>query len=72
MAIPRIVFVVSILAVPSLVGGAESAVPGWTHLSSKKGNLPAPGQSNQQTSALTFDVDGDGSSEFSVGSDALP
>jgi len=32
----------------------------WTHLSSKNGDLPAPGPSTQQTASLILDIDKDG------------
>lgn len=39
----------------------------WEHLSSKRGDLPAPGNSLQQTSALILDVDKDGRQDFIIG-----
>lgn len=36
----------------------------WKHLSSSKGQLPAPGKSHQQTGAVIFDVDKDGVNDF--------
>ena len=36
----------------------------WTHLSSKHGDLPAPGESTQQTGALVADLDKDGINDF--------
>src|SRR5437660_2008730 len=38
--------------------------PKWTHLSSKNGDLPAPGGSTQQTGALLADLDQDGVNDF--------
>ena len=39
----------------------------WEHLSSKNGNIPAPGLSNQQTASLILDVDKDGINDFIIG-----
>lgn len=39
----------------------------WKHLSSKNGDLPPPGESKQQTAALVFDVDKDGTNDFIIG-----
>jgi len=36
----------------------------WTHLSSKNGDLPMPGESTQQTGSLIADLDKDGIKEF--------
>ena len=40
----------------------------WTHLSSKNGDLPAPGEATQQTASLILDVDKDGVNDFVIGS----
>jgi hypothetical protein len=45
----------------ALAGAAE---PQWKHLSSKKGDLPAPGESTQQTGAVVGDFDKDGLNDF--------
>jgi hypothetical protein len=50
---------------------AASAVAGagqveWKHLSSKTGDLPAPGNSTQQTASLILDVDKDGVNDFVI------
>ena len=42
--------------------------PTWTHLSSKTGDLPAPGTSIQQTACLVLDIDKDGLNDIVVGS----
>lgn len=39
----------------------------WTHLSSKNGGLPTPGESTQQTAAIVLDVDKDGVNDFILG-----
>jgi hypothetical protein len=39
----------------------------WVHLSSKTGDLPVPGESDQQTASLVLDVDQDGLSDFVIG-----
>jgi len=40
----------------------------WVHLSSKNGDIPAPGPSTQQTASLILDVDKDGINDIIVGS----
>jgi hypothetical protein len=42
--------------------------PDWTHLSSKNGDLPAPGTATQQTASLILDVDRDGVNDFVIAS----
>ena len=49
---------------PRLTGGT----PKWTHLSSKTGDLPAPGTSTQQTGCLVLDIDKDGLNDIVVAS----
>jgi len=44
----------------SLVSAADIPLPVWKHLSSRNGDLPAANGGTQQTSCVTFDVDGDG------------
>jgi hypothetical protein len=44
----------------------------WTHLSSKNGDLPPPGNSVEQTSALIFDIDNDGVNDFVIASRKAP
>ena len=44
----------------SLVSGADIPLPAWKHLSSRNGDLPVPNGGTQQTSCITFDIDGDG------------
>ena len=39
----------------------------WIALSSRRGDLPLPGQSNQQTAALILDIDLDGLNDFVIG-----
>jgi hypothetical protein len=39
----------------------------WWHLSSRTGDLPMPGESDQQTASLVLDVDGDGLQDFVIG-----
>jgi hypothetical protein len=39
----------------------------WQHLSSKAGDLPAPGESQQQTACVVVDVDKDGVNDFVLG-----
>ena len=40
--------------------------PQWKHLSSKNGDLPAPGTSTEQTGALVADFDKDGTNDFII------
>jgi hypothetical protein len=42
----------------------------WLHLSSGTGDLPMPGESDQQTASLVLDVDGDGLDDFVIGARA--
>src|SRR5262245_31881470 len=39
----------------------------WTHLSSQNGDLPAPGESTQQTASIVLDVDKDSVNDFVLG-----
>ncbi|MHB8524048.1 MAG: FG-GAP repeat domain-containing protein [Limisphaerales bacterium] len=43
---------------------ASAADPRWVHLSSKTGDLPAPGESTEQTGAVIADLDQDGVNDF--------
>jgi FG-GAP-like repeat len=47
-----------------------SVSPEWVHLSSTWGDLPAPGESDQQTASLVLDVDQDGRTDFVIGARA--
>jgi hypothetical protein len=40
----------------------------WKHLSSKNGEIPAPGPSTQQTACLILDVDRNAKNDFIIGS----
>src|SRR5437762_12452720 len=51
------------LCTASGLSGAEIQ---WTLLSSKKGDLPVPGESTQQTGNLVADLDNDGLSDFGI------
>ena len=42
----------------------------WVHLSSKTGDLPVRGESDQQTASLVLDVDQDGLGDFVIGARA--
>ena len=42
-------------------------IPRWKHLSSRTGELPVPNGGLQQTTAVVFDVDGDGVNDFVLG-----
>ena len=39
----------------------------WQHMSSKNGDIPAPGPSTQQTASMVVDVDKDGINDFIIG-----
>ena len=45
----------------------DSVSPDFVHLSSRTGDLPVPGESDQQTASLVLDVDQDGLSDFVIG-----
>jgi hypothetical protein len=45
----------------------EAAGLRWLHLSSRRGELPVPGPSPQQTAALVVDLDRDGLNDFVLG-----
>ena len=54
----------------ALIAAALMAQPGpfvWKHLTSKKGDLPAPNRGTEQTSATVFDIDKDGVNDFVIG-----
>jgi FG-GAP-like repeat len=46
----------------------EKAFPSWSQLSSKRGELPCPGTSEQQTACLVLDIDKDGLNDMVIGS----
>ncbi|MCX8157607.1 MAG: VCBS repeat-containing protein [Verrucomicrobiae bacterium] len=54
----------------SEVGAAEEAAPqvypALQHLSTARGDLPAPNGGNQQTASLVLDIDGDGLNDFVI------
>src|ERR1051325_2238230 len=52
---------VVLASMPILSPAAEVT---WTHLSSKTGDLPVPGESTQQTGNLVADLDRDGTNDF--------
>lgn len=61
-SIPRLAALACILAG---VQAASAQTPvQWKHLSSKTGDLPAPGPSIQQTGAIVADFDKDGTNDF--------
>jgi hypothetical protein len=43
-----------------------SVSPEWLHLSGTRGDLPVPGESDQQTASLVLDVDLDGLNDFVI------
>jgi hypothetical protein len=49
---------------PTTTAGQGEHSLRWRHLSSKKGDLPAPGPSTQQTGAVVADLDQDGLNDF--------
>ncbi len=52
------------LGLVGTAGALSAEFPRWEHLSSRHGDLPAPGESTQQTSALIADLDKDGTNDF--------
>jgi len=56
----------SILPV-AVAATAAPPPPVWQHLSSRAGELPVPNGGLQQTTAVVFDVDGDGLNDFVLG-----
>ena len=66
---PFFVFIAILSIVASaLAGCGRSRSTEWIHLSSKNGDIPAPGPSTQQTASLILDVDKDGLNDFVIGS----
>jgi len=64
----RIALLLSLAALCAAGSTARAARPlTWTHLSSKYGDLPAPGSSTQQTASLVLDIDKDGLTDLVVG-----
>ena len=63
MTIP-LTFVVGVILLAPQAGGRES--PEWKHLSSKTGDLPAPGTSKEQTGCLVLDIDKNGLNDIVV------
>jgi len=68
-------FALAALAFGTLGAGLARAAEGarpkfvkWKHLSSKTGDIPAPGPSTQQTACQVFDVDKDGVNDFVIAS----
>jgi len=60
-----------IIATPSPAVAADSSTARWVHLSSKNGDLPAPGPL-EQTACAVFDVDKDGVDDIVIGCRKLP
>jgi len=64
--------VLTALLLTALLGGGPKAnaqqktKDGWQHLSTEKGDLPAPNGSDQQTSTAVADVDGDDVNDFFI------
>lgn len=61
----RIALAALLLAALVRAGSADEVR--WRHLSSKTGDLPAPGPSTQQTAAVVADLDRDGVNDFVLG-----
>jgi hypothetical protein len=59
-----------LLAMPLLaqVPTGERTFPVWTHLTSKAGDLPAPGTATEQTACLVVDLDKDGINDIVLAS----
>lgn len=66
---PPLLLLVTILAGVFARLGADPTppLPVWQHLSSRQGELPVPNGGLQQTTAVVFDVDGDGVNDFVLG-----
>lgn len=52
---------------PARAGAVEAAGLRWLHLSSRRGDLPVPTASRQQTAAVVADLDKDGRNDFVLG-----
>lgn len=52
---------------PDRFGVVETAGRRWLHLSTRRGDLPLPGNSRQQTAALIADLDNDGLNDIVLG-----
>jgi hypothetical protein len=50
----------------SVLLAAAPPLPAWKHLSSRRGELPAPSNGTEQTAALVFDIDGDKTADIVV------
>jgi len=55
-------------ALISCGGDSGGETSHWASLSSKRGQIPEPGPSKQQTASMILDVDNDGDSDFIIGS----
>src|SRR5438445_13728582 len=53
-----------LLSFLSLLTSLAAEEPKWSHLSSKNGELPTPGESTQQTGALVAEPDRAGVNDF--------
>ncbi len=63
--IPSLAVSAALLVVGVAEQSAQKKIE-WVRLSSKDGNLPSPGGSNQQTGSQVADLDGDGVNDFVI------
>ena len=64
------VVLLSIILLPLISCSDDSGgeLSHWASLSSKRGQIPEPGPSKQQTASMILDVDNDGDNDFIIGS----
>jgi FG-GAP-like repeat len=67
MRAARLLSLATLVVFASQGSRLHAAEPGWRHLSSKKGDLPVPGKSTQQTACLIADLDRSGRNGFVLG-----
>jgi len=57
---------ISLIALGLVAASAVAGEVQWRHLSSRTGDLPAPGNSNEQTVSLILGIDRDGVNDFVI------
>jgi hypothetical protein len=67
---PKMLIVTMLITVSGLISCSfalqKANTANWKHLSTVKGNLPAPNAGTQQTSSIVCDIDKDGINDFAV------
>src|SRR5258708_24053651 len=58
--------ILSFIMLTAWAAAADDAMLTWTRLSSKQGELPAPGPSAEQTGAVVGDLDNDGVNDLLI------